>query len=343
MTKSPKKPSLQLGNIKRKPVTVSEEELIESKQLFSHSLLPLLIQPTIEGLDLVTWVGNEKQWLESQLLKQGGLLFRDFNIHPLERFQALIEAISGELLQYTYRSTPRHQVSGNIYTSTEYPADRAIPLHNEMSYTRHWPLKIYFFCVQPAAEGGRTPIADSRRVYERIDPEIRERFVQKKVMYVRNYGEELDLPWQDVFQTTNKTEAEAFCRQLDIEFEWKDNDHLQTRQVCQAIARHPKTGEMVWFNQAHLFHISALPDTVQSILLTEYGEDGLPRNAYYGDGSSFDGDELDHIRAVYEQEQVSFSWEKGDVLLLDNMLVAHGRTSFSGDRKIVVGMAESNL
>ena len=50
---------------------------------------------------------------------------------------------------------------------------------------------------------------------------------------------------------------------------------------------------------------------------------------------------LDHIREVYEQEKLVFPWQKGDVLLVDNMLTAHGRKPYSGARKIVVGMAQS--
>src|ERR1041384_1446791 len=112
-------------------------------------------------------------------------------------------------------------------------------MQNEMSYTRRWPMKIGFFCIKAAELGGETPIADSRDVLERIDPLVRETFARKEVMYTRNYGEGLDIPWQDVFQTTDKAAVEAFCGEAGIEFEWKENDRLRTRQVCQAVATHP--------------------------------------------------------------------------------------------------------
>ncbi|WP_374050058.1 TauD/TfdA family dioxygenase [Paenibacillus larvae] len=66
------------------------------------------------------------------------------------------------------------------YTSTEYPANQYIPLHNEMSYTTNWPIKIWFYAVQTAKKGGETPLADSRKVYECIDPSIRKMFKEKK-------------------------------------------------------------------------------------------------------------------------------------------------------------------
>jgi len=195
-----------------------------------------------------------------------------------------------------------------------------------------------FFCVQPAVQGGETPLADSRKVFTRIDPAVRERFSERQVSYVRNYGEGLDLSWENVFQTDDRAEVEAFCRQNGIEFEWKSAERLRTVQCCQSVARHPQTGEFVWFNQAHLFHVSSLEAEVRDLLLTSSEEP--PRNAYFGDGSAISDADLESVRAVYEAETIAFLWQKGDVLIVDNMLVAHGRRPFSGPRKIVVGMGQ---
>lgn len=201
-------------------------------------------------------------------------------------------------------------------------------------------MKIFFFCLKAAEQGGETPIADSRRIFNRIDPAIRERFMQRKVMYVRNYGEGLDLHWHQVFQTTRRATVEDYCRSNGIEVEWKGNDRLRTRQLCQAVASHPVTGEMVWFNQAHLFHISSLSEVVRQSFLAEFSEQDLPRNAYHADGSPIEVSMLDAIRHVYQEEAIRFAWKEGDVLLLDNMMTAHGRGPFGGLRKILVGMSE---
>ncbi|MBD1806824.1 TauD/TfdA family dioxygenase [Microcoleus sp. FACHB-SPT15] len=334
-----KQPSLK-RSFRRQAVSLSQEGLIKTEYLQPEQLLPLVVQPTVEGLNLTSWAQNNQQFIETNLLKHGGILFRNFQVNGAADFENFIKALAGELLQYSYRSTPRSHVSGNIYTSTEYPAEQFIPLHNEMAYSRNWPMKIGFYCVQPSQQGGETPIADSRKIFQRLDPIIRENFRQKQVMYVRNYRHGLDLSWQNVFQATDKSEVEHYCRNNGIEFEWYDQDSLKTRQICQAVATHPKTGEDVWFNQAHLFHVSNLNSAVREGLFAGFNEEELPRNAYYGDGSPIETSVLDEIRDIYKQEAITFTWQVGDILFLDNMLACHGRNPFVGSRKVLAGMAE---
>jgi alpha-ketoglutarate-dependent taurine dioxygenase len=251
-----------------------------------------------------------------------------------------MEAACGELLEYRYRSTPRHEVTARLYTSTEYPAGETIPQHNEMAYTNEWPLRIGFYCQEAAAEGGATPLSDSRRVLRKLRADVIARFRASGVRYVRNYGLGLDLSWHTVFQTDDRAEVEIQCRERGIECQW-DGDRLRTSQVCQALATHPVTGEEVWFNQAHLFHVSSLGAEMQAEMLSVLGEENLPRNAYYGDGSPIESATLDHIRDAFSSETVDFPWQLGDVLLLDNMLAAHGRRPFRGSRRVLVAMAQA--
>ena len=339
MNRSVSKPSRPSG-VRRKPINISQSRQINARQLRPDSALPLLIKPTATGLDVFEWLGNNRGWLASQLLGHGAILFRDFSVASLEDFERFIGTLSSELLDYSYRSTPRSHLSGKIYSSTEYPAHQLIPLHNELAYARSWPMKLWFFCVQRAPQGGETPIADSRRVYERIPAEIREEFERKGVMYVRNYGDGLDLSWHDVFQTNDKSGVEDFCKDHNIAFTWTDAGRLTTRQVCQATSTHPGTGARVWFNQAHLFHISSLAPEIRESLLATFSEDQLPRNAFYGDGTTIGDSVLEEIRACYRKEAIEFNWQNGDILMLDNMLTAHGRNPYTGFRKIAVGMAE---
>ena len=329
-------PPSRPGATKRKRIAFSQSQLVREGSYSDEGTLRLL-EPAVEGLNLVDWATANRQHLEHELLQYGAILFRGFNMNTVDEFEQFMTSFVGELLDYSYRSTPRTPVSGKIYTSTEYPAHQNIPLHNEMSFTRQWPMMLGFFCMEAAEEGGETPIADSRKVYERIDSSIRDRFSRRRVRYVRNYQDALDLTWQNVFQTANRAEVESFCRSSGIEFDWKGDEELCTSEVAQAVAEHPRTGEIVWFNQAHLFHVSSLESEIRDSLLKS-SAGAPPRNAFYGDGSLIEESDLEAIRAAYAKEAVIFSWQTGDILLIDNMLTAHGRRPYRGTRKIVVGM-----
>jgi amino acid adenylation domain-containing protein len=328
-------------SIKPKGVKMLQEALVKLSPLSEGKMLPLLAQPTIEGLDLIAWAEVNKDFITEHLRKHGAILFRNFNIWDTDKFEQFIRGVSGQLLEYKDRSSPRSQIAGNIYNSTDYPADRAIFLHNENSYSHTWPMKLFFFCITSAERGGETPIADARRIYTRLSRKVRERFAEKRVMYVRNFGDGFGLSWQTAFQTTDKSAVERFCHSCGIETEWKENDRLRTRQVRLAIARHPRTDETVWFNHIAFFHISSLDAPARETLLAELREEDLPYNTYYGDGSQIESSVLDEIRDAYHQETVAFSWRPTDILMIDNMLTAHGRTAYEGPRKIAVAMTEA--
>ncbi|MBF7140783.1 MULTISPECIES: TauD/TfdA family dioxygenase [Pseudomonas] len=280
--------------------------------------------------------------INAALARDGGVLLRGFSAMSIQRFHDFAKGFGAPLLSYEFGSTPRSEVEKGVYSSTEYPKHQWIPQHNEQAYTTQWPMKIWFYCDVAPTDRGQTPVADSRAIFRYLDPALRERFEARELMYVRNFGSGLDLPWEQVFNTEDPAQVEAYCREHGIEWEWLEDDCLRIRQRCQAVTRHPQTGEKVWFNQAHLFHISALDAATREALLEIVDEEDLPRNVFYGDGEPIADADLDHVRAVYAAHRLDFPWQQGDVMMLDNMLMTHGRAPFSGDRRVVVAMAQGH-
>jgi amino acid adenylation domain-containing protein len=326
-------------SVKPKPVVLPQGELIKTEPLHPDELFPLVAKPAVADVDLADWAKNNREFIEAKLLQHGGILFRGFIGPVVSAFEQFALSICSELFG-EYGDLPREGVSGKVYGSTPYPADKAILFHSESSHLHRWPMKIWFFCVQPAQQGGETPIVDCRKIYQLLDPKLREKFAQKQIMYVRNYTDGLDVSWKDFFQTEDKSVVEEYCRQAGMEFEWNAGNNLRTRKIRPAIAKHPKTKEMVFFNQLPLHHISCLDAATRASLLSVFGEESLPRNVYYGDGTPIEDSVMEEIQAVYAQAAVSFPWQAGDILMLDNMLAAHSRNPFIGSRKIVVAMGE---
>jgi alpha-ketoglutarate-dependent taurine dioxygenase len=303
------------------------------------NLLPNIIEAG-SLRDLSTWFSDYRQTVDEALDRNGAVLFRGFDIRTEGQFGEFVRDYSKDVLEYVNRSTPRTDVGKGIYTASEYPAGLTIPQHNENAYQRDWPLRLLFFCMQPADQGGETPLADCRRVTKRISPIIGNKFYEKNIMYIRNYRDGIDIPWRVAFQTESKVAVEQYCKNHDIHFEWTGEATLRTKQICQAFAKHPRTGSRIWFNQAHLFHPSALDLQTRRILLDRFDKVDFPRNVTFGDGSSIEEAELEIIREAYRSETVSFKWRTGDLLIVDNMLVSHGRTPFKGDRRVLVAMCE---
>ncbi|MBA3246894.1 MAG: TauD/TfdA family dioxygenase [Pyrinomonadaceae bacterium] len=325
--------------IKPKPVVLPQKKLIKTDYLRSEETLPLIIQPAEEDINLADWAKNNLELIETELQKHGAILFRGFDVDAVSEFEEFALSICPKLFNENGEH-PRKAISGNVYTPTFYPADKRILWHNENTFNHSWPMKIWFCCLVPARQGGETPIVDSRRVYQLLGPRIRERFEQQGVMYVRNYGEGLGLDWQTVFRTNDRAAVEAHCREAFIDFKWKDNDGLRTSCVRPGVTKHPKTGELSWFNQAQHWHISCLEPELRESLLEMFSEQDLPRNCYYGDGSRIEDSVMQEILELYQQLEVSFRWQAADILMLDNMLTAHGRNPFVGERRILVAMGE---
>jgi alpha-ketoglutarate-dependent taurine dioxygenase len=327
-------------NFRPQGISISEQALVRAEPLPGGGTLPLVISPGVGGLDLAEWAAGHRDFIAASLLRHGGLLFRDFGLTNHLDFDKFLSAIELPRMHYMEGATPRTELSEKVYTSTEYPSDQHIALHNELNYVLTWPMKIFFFCVTAPDEGGETPVADVRRVYERVSPEVRRRFERHGWMLVRNFGEHMSLPWQTSFRVSTRAGLEDYCRANRIECVWKEGGRVQTRQVRPAVRRHLRTGEPLWFNHVAFWHVSSLPAPLREMFVAEFGEEGLPYNTYYGDGQPIEDEVVARLHEAYRQETVAFPWRRGDLLMLDNMLIAHGRRPFSGARKILAAMGE---
>jgi alpha-ketoglutarate-dependent taurine dioxygenase len=330
----------RLAKVRRKLLSIGPDDLVAGGGPEGEGTLPALVRPVVDGLDLAGWVSENEERVASWLRRSGAILFRGFGPRSPESFESFIRGVAGEPLAYRERSTPRRPIAGKIYSSTEYPPSESIFLHNENSYQTSFPLKLFFYCAEAPSMGGQTPLADTRKVYQRIPPRIRERFTENGVRYVRNLSGNVGLPWQEVFQTEDRSEVMAYCARRGITTEWKPSGGLRLSSVLPPIVIHPVTGEHVWFNHAAFFHVSTLPPSLRMAIEDAFEKEDYPANTYYGDGAPIEPSVLDELRNAYLDEKVAFAWEEGDLLMLDNLLTAHAREPFEGPRRIWTGMAE---
>jgi alpha-ketoglutarate-dependent taurine dioxygenase len=329
----------KLVNFRRTAVDLSAFNPIRESLLEPDQLLPLVIEPAFAEVGLVEWLRANHEFLERKLALHGGILFRGFGLNTPQEFERAASAMCGELFG-EYGDLPRDNVAEKVYTSTPYPPDKSILYHNESSHLSTWPSKINFFCITAPTQGGATPIVDCRKVYQGLSPEVRQKLADLGLLYVRNFCKGLDVSWQRFFGTEDRAAVERSCNARGMLCEWTDFGDLRVKQRCRAVLRHPKTGEMTFFNQVQLHHIHCLDPEVRQSLLTMFKPEDLPRHVYYGDGSPIEECVMDQIGKVYEKYAVRFQWRQGDLITLDNMLTAHGRDPYSGPRKIVVALSD---
>jgi len=292
--------------------------------------------------DLVHFWHKQRHSLDALLHKDGAVLFRGFNVVGQVMFEDMISSMGLKSLDYVDGNSPRKKLASGVYTSTEYPAQYFISLHNELSYCAEWPARLFFCCERPAEQGGQTPLVDSRALLQALPKEIVDEFRAKQVKYVRNLhgGRGVGPSWQDTFETHDPEVVENYAGISGNIVEWQPDQSLRFWCTRPATAVHPTTGEEVWFNQAEQFHPSTLPKAVYESMTEIFAghTEKLPQNAYFGDGTEIPLPYFQTIRSVTDNLRTSFDWQRGDLLMVDNMLVAHGRMPFKGERRILVSM-----
>ncbi|AKF86095.1 hypothetical protein MFUL124B02_21340 [Myxococcus fulvus 124B02] len=305
---------------------------------------------------MVDWLREHKGALNAARDTHGAVLVRGFQaLDSAPAFADVLGAIANDLMEYVGGTAPRKVVHGRVTTASGLPGTHSLALHQEMAYQASRPDALALFCEVPPDEMGETPLADARKVTERLDPGVRARFDAQGVGVRRalrspSTGEENSIPrpWNQVFLTTDRDEVERIAREKEWKVEWRpDESMLLWQQVLPAFKAHPRTGERVWANQVH-YHMPecmvrwALRDgrsaDVADLRRQMAETPELMDHCFHRDGTRVSAEDAEHVWDVLEQSEVPWRWERGDVLLLDNVLAMHGRRQYRGQRRILVGM-----
>lgn len=303
--------------------------------------LPLVVTAGTEctNSDLCIEISEQQAAYRDKLYAHGAILFRGFNVDQA-RFAKLTTILTSELLPYQGGDTPRSKLDRNTYTSTEWPADQFIPLHQEMSYTEQHPGIVYFACIIEPQGGGETPLLDARVLYQQLDSTITTAFFEKKLCYITNLhdGVGLGKSWQNYFETQSQAEVNQILTDKGAKFEWRNDGVLSFKEIVQPIKKHPFTEDLCFFSQADQWHPSHLSAEDYQDLLDLVGLENFYHHCTYADGSAIPEAFLADIRQKKEKLLQTFTWQKGDFLMVDNTAVMHGRMPFIGPRKIIVAM-----
>lgn len=288
--------------------------------------------------DILRLVHTHRRDLDELLRCHGGVLIRGFETFDAAGLARCAEALGGSPFSYRGGDSPRSAVGADVYTSTEFPASEVISLHHEMSYLPRWPRRLFFQCVVPAAKGGQTSLANTRDVTQALPEPLRRRFVQRRLRYIRNFPPiPLGKSWQDTYGTQDRQQLERIVAEQDSNCAWLEDGTLRVSTCCPAfVPASDDGGQPLWFNQAEQWHPSSLGRANRRLLEGMLGRGNLPHECSFENGEELTEADLAEVRQALQSHKLLFDWEAGDLLMIDNLAMLHGREAFEGPRRVLV-------
>ncbi len=363
-------PGIDLSPTDRTSIGAGVPEGLRAHALDDASPLPLVIEPNqpVAADVVAAMLAANRNWVEEQLLAHGALLFRDVGVRDPRGFEAVARAVTTELRNGYLGTSPRDALTDYVFNASELPGFYPIPQHCEMSFVKKPTSRLLFAClVAPTSEGGETPLCDFRSVLRDLDPAVRARFETRGVRILRNYsgpeggravGPWQLKPWHHLFGTTDRARVEHICRENEFEYTWLPGGRLRLIHTQPAVRPHPVTGELVWFNHSQVFHLSQAYGELRRIALRQHSvrigalgavawllshlqaalqsDEELAMQCSYGDGQPIPYADIEAVRDAIWKNLRAFRWRVGDVVLIDNFAISHGRMPYRGPRQIVV-------
>lgn len=316
---------------------------VPQQQSWANGPFPLVLN--CEGAtnleDAVAWIGENRESLIEQSERHGTILFRGFPLAEPEDLDRFIAAF--ELENFAYEESLSNAVRVNyterVFSANEAPSDVTIYLHHEMAQTPIFPGKLFFFCRQAADQGGATPLCRSDILYEEMQqqfPEFLAACEAKGLKYTNvmpssddaNSG--MGRSWQSTWRSETREGAEQRMAELNYTWEWLDDGLRATTPILPAVCT-VQNGRKVFFNQL----IAAFRGWKDS-------RNDPSKSITFGDGTPLDRDTVLAVADLAEELTFDVPWQKGDVALVDNFLVMHGRRTFSGTRKVLASLVAAN-
>ncbi|WP_246155247.1 TauD/TfdA family dioxygenase [Saccharopolyspora hirsuta] len=284
------------------------------------------------------WVAEHRAALHELVDDLGAFVIRGTGVSTVDHAVSVSRALAAPLLPEKEGFARRRTCADGVYSSSEWPANQPMCMHQELSYALRCPGLLVVTCLRAPESGGGTGVADAGAVFEALPADLVDRFEREGWQLVRNYGGAIGMPWQEAFGTEDRSEVERYCRDNAIDFEWDGDSGLRTTQRRRAVIAHPRSARRLWFNQIAFLSEWTMQPEVREYLVAELGPDGLPFTSRYGSGEPIEPDVVDLINEVYEKHTRCTPWQDGDVLVVDNLACAHSREPYRGDREVLVAM-----
>ena len=298
--------------------------------LLSPKELPITLGAALDG--------PSKTVVSDLINTHGFVVFRGYGIQSDQDFHRFVEGFGLENFKYagSFPNAVRHNRTDRVFTANEAPPNVEIFLHHEMAQTLTFPGALFFFCEKAAESGGATPICRSDlalKTLETQNPTFIAKLRNVGVKYRNSMPSEANhesgqgRSWKDTLTVNSAHEAEEKLAALGYQFNWLEDGGLSVQTPALAAVDHFGRGKDVFFNQI----------VAAAAGWTVAADDREPRLCFGDDSPIEHADLADTIKAAY-QHTVDLKWQTGDVALLDNLKVMHGRRPFEGSRSVLASL-----
>jgi len=314
----------------------------------------------ISSNDLVQKFHQHKDQILATYQQSGVVLLRGWPIPDTGIAENLLKDMDFAFdNEYLGGASPRTPLSKHFFTSTEAPAPYVITFHTEMCYLEQRPSKIFFYCIEPPQKYGETPIFDCAAIYQALDPELRDKIESLGMMYQRYFVEQpaklfnVYKTWKDAFNAKNKEEVEAACVKQGMTWQWQNNGGLLTQTKIPGVIQHPTSGEKclsltIYNGHAAPYDMKKFRQRINplarfalsNLVRSQYAKNNVFMRTLWGDGSNISKNETQAIIDTAWQSSTMFHWQKGDLLLIDNIRCGHGRLNVSPPRQIAAALGD---
>nr|WP_298930674.1 TauD/TfdA family dioxygenase [uncultured Erythrobacter sp.] len=293
----------------------------------------------VEGSgDLAAFLSANKDAVDAALANAGSLLFRGFDVPDPQAFDAAIEGYGepGFTYEDSLSNAVRTNVTPRVFTANEAPPTTEIFLHHEMAQTPLFPSKLFFYCEIAPETGGATPVCRSDWVLDhlmRIAPEFVARVEAEGVRYTNvmpgddDAGSGQGRSWRSTLSVADRAAAEARLRDLGYTWEWQADESLRATTPALPGIRELADGRRTFFNQL----IAAFRGWADS-------RNDPNRAITFGGGDPITSQDMAPAIAIADELTADLAWQAGDVALIDNFLVMHGRKPFEGKRRVLASL-----
>jgi alpha-ketoglutarate-dependent taurine dioxygenase len=289
----------------------------------------LITQPISEKIGQQIISQDDKSILEidreeiiSLFKEYGVLLFRGFTADT-EIFKEFSNLFSNNFLDYAGGAFNRRVINDDQTILSVNDFQTEIKLHGEMYYQKNIPLMLWFFCANPAAKNGETTVCDGRQFFAELSHSTQELFSQKRLKFTAKMNKE---QWQKKYKIDDINELEQMCKRNDTQMTIYEDRSILFQYICPVVIP-SRCGKYQVFINSLLPAMQLNPDVLK-----------------FDDDSEIPDELIDELNGIAERITTNIDWKKGDILMIDNTRIMHGRRAFKDEtREIYIRLCSPNF